>query len=159
YVNILSPINTTYFYLLSELGTSPFQWYKDAQALDLAEVSDESSQEMYFNSVQIDSVYFGTYYCETGEGPSRSIIFREPVYAAPEIASITNNGTDVLIQWIAINDADHYDIYSSTDPYADLATWNYEGSQINNPAKAAWVDWIDYSPGVKKKFYFVKAVY
>ncbi|MBN2856795.1 MAG: hypothetical protein JXN63_00185, partial [Candidatus Delongbacteria bacterium] len=159
YVNILSPINTTYFYLLSELGTSPFQWYKDSQALDLAEVSGEISQEMYFNNVQIDSVYFGTYYCETGEGPSRNIILREPVYTAPEITGVFHAGDHVVVQWYQINDADHYDIYSSADPYANPASWTFEGSQNNIQTKIGWIDWTDFDVSTNKKFYFVKAVY
>ena len=142
----------------SEFATGDFQWYYNGSILDDVNWIGETGQELYLTDIALDPTYVGTYYCTTGEGQTRNITVTSTVYESPVITSIVNDGSDVTITWETVPGADHYDIYSSTNPYATSVIWIYEGTEYD-VKKAAPIVWSEPSPIDNKKFYFVKAIY
>ena len=68
----------------------------------------------------------------------------------PENVSITVTGGNVNLDWDAVDGANSYSVYSSTDPYASYETWTLEESGI------LVTNWDEPVPGTKL-FYYVKA--
>ena len=147
-----APMQNTYFYLISEFSTSPFQWYYNNEILDSDDFMGENWSDLNMNNIDLTPAYYGTYYCETGEGDTRSIYIYNGTFSSPTITSIENNGTNIIIDWDNIASAVSYQVYSSDDPYSDPATWTSEGEVYTNSCSIA-------APVDSKKFYFVKAVY
>ena len=136
----------------SEFATGDFQWYYEGAILDSPDWSNEEGQELYLTDTALDHTFAGTYYCITGEGQTRNIIVTSTVYETPNITSMTNNGTNIIINWDTIAAAISYEVYSSDDPYSHPITWTFEENVSTN-------SWSILAPVDNKQFYFVKAIY
>ena len=144
---IASPI--TYF--RSNISNGPFEWMYNGVAIEPSntDFSYEDSQDLRWDVPLTDS-YTGTFYCETGEGRSRSIYIN--FGPAPVITGGGYENGISTIYWENIPLALTYKVYSSADPYADPSTWTFEAEVVTNECQI-----IDQTEN--KKFYFVTAVY
>ncbi len=152
-ISILNSNNITCpaIYFESELVNSPWQWYYNNSAISVSDpdFSQPTTFQLLFN-VPLSSSKFGTFYCQTGDGPTRKIFVNDGVFAIPNITSFSNNGTLVSIVWDNIPSASSYKVFSGLDPYSDTG-WTLEAEPTTN----SWSG----TPVGSKKFYVVKAVY
>lgn len=152
-ISILNSNNITCpeIYFESELVNSPWQWFYNNSAISVSDpdFAQSTTFQLLFN-VPLSSIKFGTYYCQTGDGPTRKIFVNDGVFAAPNITSFSNNGTTVSIVWENIPSASSYKVFSGPDPYSETG-WTLEAEPVTN----SWSG----TPVGSKKFYVVKAVY
>jgi len=82
-------------------------------------------------------------------------LYKQRNFEIPSITSITNNATNVSINWNAIPSAAYYRVFSSDDPYKDHfdSSWFVEADNLLTNS------WTAPVPVGNKKFYFVTAVY
>ncbi|MDA3838568.1 MAG: hypothetical protein PF574_06255 [Candidatus Delongbacteria bacterium] len=147
-----SSFQNHYFSMFSEFTTEPLQWYFDGAILDSPICSGETSVELYTTDIAIDSLFNGTYYCETGDGPSRNIIISSMVYESPTITDGSYGNGIINMFWDDIPTAISYNIYSSDDPYSLIHTWTFETEVFTNSCTI-----LDQTE--QKRFYFIRAVY
>ena len=69
----------------------------------------------------------------------------------PESVTITVDANTVYLEWNAVQNANSYSVYSSSDPYASYETWTLKAERIGT---TNWNESISSS----KLFYYVKAL-
>jgi hypothetical protein len=143
-------------YITTNIVNGPYEWRynKTPIAESDPDFSGETIQSLRW-LVPMDLSYTGTFYCETGDGASKSVYINDGSFASPAITSINNDGTDVTITWNAIPSAAYYRVFSSDDPYKDHndSSWFCENENVTTNS------WTAPVPVGNKKFYFVTAVY
>jgi len=143
-------------YLTTNIVNGPYEWRYNKTPIQESDpdFSGETIQSLSW-LVPMDLSYTGTFYCETGDGASKSVYINDGTFASPNITSISNNGTDVSITWDAIASAAYYRVFSSDDPYKDHndSSWFCEDENVTTNS------WTAPVPVGNKKFYFVTAVY
>ena len=125
------------------LSTSPFQWYYNDEILESDDFTGETSQILTWD-VPLDAPWFGTFYCETGEGTSRNIIVGQMLFP-PSGLQTTVNCTDVELNWeMPQGTPDGWNVYRDGESLAFVTETNYADTML--------LPEQDYS-------YFVTAVY
>ncbi|MBL7105866.1 MAG: T9SS type A sorting domain-containing protein [Bacteroidales bacterium] len=125
------------------LATTPFQWYHEGIILDSPDFNGETSQILSWN-VPVQSSWYGTYYCETGEGNSRNIIVGQSLFPAANL-QVTVNCTNVELSWEMQNGSpDSWNVYRDEEVIATVIDLFYTDEMLTPE--------IDYS-------YYVTANY
>ena len=125
------------------ITTSPFQWYHEGIILDSPDFNGETSQVLSWN-IPVQPSWYGTFYCETGEGNSRNIIIGVELFPATNLQA-TVNFTDVELSWDMQNgDPDSWNVYRDNELIANITEMFYIDEML--------MPEINYS-------YYVTAVY
>lgn len=146
-------IESPEIYFKTDLATAPHVWNYNNSPIEATntDFSYSDTQNLRWN-IPVSETYFGSFYCQTGDGPSRRIFVYDGIIPAPVITSGNYSSGTAEIQWENIPAAYSYKVYSSADPYADPATWTFETEVYTNECSIP--DQTD-----QKKFYYVTAVY
>jgi len=151
-----STIASSEIYFVTNIVNGPYEWrYNKTPILESdPDFSGETIQSLRW-LVPVTLAYTGTFYCETGDGASKCVYINNGTFEIPSITSITNNATNVSINWNAIPSAAYYRVFSSDDPYKDHfdSSWFVEADNLLTNS------WTAPVPVGNKKFYFVTAVY
>ncbi|MFA6653915.1 MAG: hypothetical protein WCS93_06235 [Candidatus Delongbacteria bacterium] len=146
-------IDSPEIYFKTDLATAPHVWHYNNLPIEATntDFSYSDTQNLRWN-IPVSETYFGSFYCETGEGPSRRILINDGTFESPVITGGGYENGVSSIYWEIIPSAFSYKVYSSPDPYADPATWTYETEVFTNECSIS-------GQTDQKKFYFVTAVY
>jgi hypothetical protein len=110
--------------------TAPFQWYHDGLLLDSPDFNGETAQVLSWN-VPVQSVWYGTFYSETGEGNSRNIIVGRGMYSATNLTAEVNC-TDVELTWEMPNGSpDSWNIYRNNELFENVSSMYYTDEMLN----------------------------
>lgn len=122
-----------YFDALSA-GT-PYQWYYDAAILDSPDFTGETANNLVWQ-VPVSETWYGSYYCQTGAGPSRNIIVRGGLIL--DIAVVLEGAYNGIDMNTTLNDNG---VIPLTQPY-NIPPWNYAGTESVVSMPADVVDWV-----------------
>ncbi len=145
WINYLTYLNGTedqYVYLIGDapidgsvqfdavLTTAPFQWYHEGTVLDSPDFNGETSQVLSWN-IPVQSSWYGTFYCETGEGNSRNIIVQKAMFPAANL-QVTKSCTDVLLTWDMSTGGtpDSWNVYRNNQLLAAVTTMSYTDEML-----------------------------
>jgi len=122
-------------YFVSDITGSPYQWNFEGSPLNNDDFTGETGSTLTW-LVPVSDAYFGTFYCQTGNGPSRNIIVGAGGLRLDITLLIEGpfNGTNL--------DPDLNGILPLSQPYSS-SPWNYTGTEsVASIPNANVVDWV-----------------